>query len=210
MKLIFLGAPGAGKGTQAAILSKRLGIPSISTGNILRHAQDNGELAGLIDQEALAEGELVSDEIIIKILAKRLAQSDCAAGYILDGAPRTITQAEAMEEAGIHFDAVISLEVPDEVITSRMSGRRVCGKCGLSYHVQSNPPKVEGKCDKCGAQLSIREDDAPETVKHRLAVYHEETEPLKTYYTKKGILKTIPSQPSIEETTVLVERALGL
>jgi adenylate kinase len=210
MKLILLGAPGAGKGTQADILSQRLHIPTISTGNILRAAVKNGTPVGLKAKEYMDAGKLVPDEVIIGIVAERLAQSDCADGYILDGVPRTIAQAEALEEKGITFDTVLSIEISDQEIIDRMGGRRACTACGATYHVVSAPPKVEGKCDKCGADLVLRDDDKPETVKNRLAVYHTETEPLKDFYAQRGNLKAVDNQPTIEATTQVVLRALGI
>jgi adenylate kinase len=210
MKLILLGAPGAGKGTQADILSRRLNIPTISTGNILRAAVKNGTPVGLKAKEYMDAGKLVPDEVIIGIVAERLAQSDCANGYILDGVPRTIAQAEALEAKGITFDTVLSIEISDQEIVERMGGRRACTACGATYHVVSAPPKVEGKCDKCGADLVLRDDDKPETVKNRLAVYHTETEPLKDFYAQRGNLKAVDNQPTIEATTQVVLQALGI
>ncbi|MGM9606638.1 MAG: adenylate kinase [Oscillospiraceae bacterium] len=210
MKLILLGAPGAGKGTQADILSQRLNIPTISTGNILRAAVKNGTPVGLKAKEYMDAGKLVPDEVIIGIVAERLAETDCANGYILDGVPRTIAQAEALEEKGITFDTVLSLEISDEEIIERMGGRRACTACGATYHVVSAPPKTEGKCDKCGADLVLRDDDKPETVKNRLTVYHTETEPLKDFYAKRGNLKSVDNQPTIEATTKAVLEVLGI
>ena len=210
MKLILLGAPGAGKGTQADIISQRLNIPTISTGNMLRAAVKNGTPVGLKAKEYMDAGKLVPDEVIIGIVAERLAEPDCANGYILDGVPRTIAQAEALEAAGIHFDVVLSIEISDETIIDRMSGRRACTACGATYHVVSAPSKVEGKCDKCGTDLVLRDDDKPETVKNRLTVYHTETEPLKDFYAKRGNLKSVDNQPTIEATTEVVFAALGI
>ena len=210
MKIIMLGAPGAGKGTQAEIISKKLGIPTISTGNILRAAVKNGTPVGLKAKEYMDAGKLVPDEVIIGIVAERLAEADCANGYILDGVPRTIAQAEALEQAGIVFDNVISIEISDETIIDRMSGRRACVACGATFHVVSAPSKVEGVCDKCGAPLILRDDDKPETVQNRLAVYHKETEPLKDFYQARGVLKSVDNQPTIEATTKVVEAALGI
>ena len=210
MKLILLGAPGAGKGTQAEILSKKLGIPTISTGNILRAAVKNETPIGLKAKSYMDAGKLVPDEVIIGIIVERLAEPDCQNGYILDGVPRTIAQAEAMEQAGITFDKVISLEVSDEEIEQRMTGRRTCLACGATYHVVANPPKQEGVCDQCGGELTQRKDDKPETVKARLATYHQETEPLKGYYEGKGILSPVANQPTIEATTQVIMEALGL
>ena len=210
MKLILLGAPGAGKGTQADLISKHLGIPTISTGNILRAAVKDGTPVGLKAKAYMDAGKLVPDEVIIGIIAERLAQPDCQEGYILDGVPRTIAQAEALEANGIHFDAVISLEVSDEAIEQRMTGRRTCTHCGASYHVEANPPKVEGVCDNCGSALVQREDDKLETVHHRLEVYHAETEPLLDYYAHRGNLKTVPNVGSIEAVNEMVMKVLGL
>ena len=209
MNLIMLGAPGAGKGTQAAILNQKLGIPTISTGNILRAAVKDGTPIGLKAKEYMDHGHLVPDEVIIGIINERLQAEDCKKGYILDGVPRTIAQAEALDKAGIVFDAVINLEIADEEILQRMSGRRVCEKCGASYHVVAIPPKVEGVCDACGGALVQRADDAPKTVASRLEVYHRETEPLKEYYAKKGNLKEIFNQATVEGTTQKILEALG-
>ena len=209
MNLIMLGAPGAGKGTQAAILNQKLGIPTISTGNILRAAVKDGTPIGLKAKEYMDHGHLVPDEVIIGIINERLQADDCKKGYILDGVPRTIAQAEALDKAGIVFDAVINLEISDEEILQRMSGRRVCEKCGASYHVVAIPPKVEGVCDVCGGALVQRADDAPKTVASRLEVYHRETEPLKEYYAQKGNLKEIFNQPTVEGTTQKILEALG-
>ena len=209
MKMILLGAPGAGKGTQAERLCKVLDIPTVSTGNILRAAVKNGTPTGLKAKAFMDAGKLVPDEVIIGIITERLAEDDCKNGYILDGVPRTIAQAEAMEKAGINFDAVVSIEVADQVIMERMSGRRVCESCGASYHLVAVPPKVAGVCDSCGGKLVQRKDDAPETVKDRLAVYHKETEPLKDFYAQRGLLKSVENQPSVEATTAAILKALG-
>ena len=209
MKLILLGAPGAGKGTQADILCKELDIPTISTGNILRAAIKNGTPTGMKAKAYMDAGKLVPDDVIIGIITERVAEEDCANGYILDGVPRTIAQAEAMEKAGIVFDAVVSIEISDETIMERMSGRRVCESCGASYHLVAVPPKVEGVCDKCGGKLVQRKDDAPETVKARLEVYHKETEPLKAFYAQRGLLKSVENQPSVAETSQAILHALG-
>ena len=209
MKLILLGAPGAGKGTQAEILSREWNIPTISTGNILRAAIKNGTPVGLQAKAYIEAGQLVPDEVIIGIIVERLAQPDCAKGYILDGVPRTIPQAEAMEAKGIDVDWALSIEVEDEVIIERMSGRRTCRNCSQTFHIVSNPPKVEGVCDFCGGELGIRKDDAPETVRERLAVYHRETEPLKAFYAERGKLKTVENRPGIEATTAAIREALG-
>ena len=209
MKLILLGAPGAGKGTQAEIISKKLNIPTISTGNILRAAVKNGTPTGLKAKEYMDAGKLVPDEVIIGIINERLQEADCANGYILDGVPRTIAQAESLEKAGIRFDDVVSIEIPDEEIMERMSGRRVCEHCGASYHLVAVPPKVPGVCDSCGGKLVQRKDDAPETVKSRLAVYHKETEPLKDFYAKRGKLETVIGQEEVSETSKLTLKAVG-
>ena len=208
MKLILLGAPGAGKGTQAEVLSKRWNIPTISTGNILRAAIKNGTSVGLQAKAYMDAGQLVPDDVIMGILKERVAEADCADGYILDGVPRTIPQAQAMEESGIDVDVALSIEVEDEVIVERMAGRRLCGKCGASYHTKNHPPKHEGVCDVCGGDLVTRADDAPETVRKRLAVYHSETEPLKAFYAKRGKLRSVDNQPTIEATTAAVLRVL--
>ena len=210
MKLILLGAPGAGKGTQAEIFSKKLNIPTISTGNILRAAMKNGTPVGLKAIEYVESGKLVPDEVVIGIVQERLAEPDCANGYILDGMPRTIPQAEALEKCGIDIDCALSIEVSDDVIIDRMTGRRICGNCGASFHTRSHPPKQEGVCDLCGGELTVRKDDAPETVKARLVTYHEETEPLKEFYAKRGKLNMVDNQPTIEATTAVVVKALGL
>ena len=209
MKLILLGAPGAGKGTQADILCKELDIPTISTGNILRAAIKNGTPTGMKAKAYMDEGKLVPDEVIIGIITERVAEEDCKNGYILDGVPRTIAQAEALEKAGIVFDDVVSIEISDEVIMERMSGRRVCEACGASYHLVAVPPKQEGICDKCGGKLIQRHDDEPETVKARLEVYHKETEPLKAFYAQRGLLKSVENQATVAETSQVILRALG-
>ena len=210
MKLILLGAPGAGKGTQAEIISKKLSIPTISTGNILRAAVKNGTPVGLKAKAFMESGSLVPDEVIIGIMKERLAEPDCAGGYILDGMPRTLPQAEALEKEGIDVDVALSIEISDAEIEERMTGRRTCLACGATYHVKNAPPKVEGVCDSCGEKLTVRKDDQPETVKNRLAVYHRETEPLKGFYEARGKLKTVDNQPSIELTTAAIFAALGI
>ena len=210
MRLILLGAPGAGKGTQAEILSRELGIPTISTGNILRAAIREGTAVGLKAKALIDAGKLVDDETIMGIVSERLAKDDCAKGYILDGVPRTIPQAEAMEAMGIEIDAALSIEIADETIVERMSGRRTCKDCSTTFHVVNNPPKVEGVCDNCGGELTIRKDDAPETVKNRLTTYHRETEPLKAFYAERGKLREVQNQPSIEATTAAIRDCLGI
>ena len=209
MKLILLGAPGAGKGTQAEILCEKLGIPTISTGNILRAAIKEGTPTGLKAKAFMDAGQLVPDEVIIGIINERVAKEDCANGYILDGVPRTIGQAEAMEQAGIKFDNVVSIEIADETIVDRMSGRRVCESCGASYHVVAVPPKTAGVCDKCGGKLIQRKDDEPETVKARLEVYHKETEPLKAFYAERGLLRSVDNQSSVEAVSEAILSVLG-
>ena len=208
MKIIFLGAPGAGKGTQAEIIAERLGIPTISTGAIIRESLKAGTEMGLKAKKFIEAGELVPDEVVIGIIKERLAKSDCQNGFILDGFPRTVPQAEALENMGISLDKVVSIEVPDEVIVERMSGRRVCAKCGASYHVVFNPSKDGVNCDKCKEELTIRKDDAPEVVLSRLEVYHSTTEPLKEFYAKFGSLKLVDGVGSVEEISNRTIRAL--
>ena len=210
MKLILLGAPGAGKGTQAEILCKKLGIPSISTGNILRAAIKDGTPTGVQAKSYIDAGKLVPDEVIIGIVNERLSQDDCAKGYILDGVPRTIAQAEALEKAGIQFDAVVSIEISEDEILRRMSGRRVCEACGSSYNVEAVPPRVEGVCDNCGGKLIQRKDDTPETVRERLKVYHTETEPLVGFYAQRGLLRSVAVNGTKEETAQAILAALGM
>ena len=210
MKMILLGAPGAGKGTQAERLCKVLNIPTISTGNILRAAVKNGTPTGKQAEAYMKAGKLVPDEVIIGVISERLAEADCQKGFILDGVPRTIPQAEALEKAGITFDAVVSLEISDDEIVDRMGGRRVCASCGAPYHVKNLPPKVEGVCDACGGKLEARADDKPEVVRDRLKVYHKETAPLKDFYAERNLLKTVDNQPTVAETTAAILKALGL
>ena len=210
MKLILLGAPGAGKGTQAEILCKKLVIPTISTGNIVRAAIKDATPTGMQAKSYIDAGKLVPDEVIIGIVHERLAQDDCKGGYILDGVPRTIAQAEALEKAGIGFDAVVSLEISEEEILRRMSGRRVCEACGSSYNVVAIPPRVEGICDNCGGKLIQRKDDTPETVRERLKVYHTETEPLVDFYAARGLLRPVGSADTKEGTTQAILAALGI
>lgn len=208
MKLILLGAPGAGKGTQAELLRKELSIPTISTGNILRAAIKNGTPIGLKARAFMDAGKLVPDEVIIGIITERLAEADCANGYILDGVPRTIAQAEALEAAGITFDHVLSIEIADETIVRRMEGRRVCEHCGASYHLVAAAPKTPGICDICGGKLVRRRDDTPETVLSRLEVYHRETEPLKEFYAGRGLLRAVEDRPTVAATAEAVLEAL--
>lgn len=208
MKLILLGAPGAGKGTQAEVICKALNIPAISTGNIIREALAQGTEMGLKAKSFMDAGQLVPDDVVIGIIKERLAKDDCANGFILDGFPRTIPQAEALDAMGVIIDKVIDIEVPDEKIAARMSGRRVCKDCGSSYHLEYKAPKAEGVCDACDGELIQRKDDAPKTVLDRLAVYHKQTEPLKDYYSKKGILRIVEGQEEIADTSALTLKAL--
>ena len=208
MKLILLGAPGAGKGTQAEILCDKLNIPTISTGNILRAAVKDGTPMGLEAKKFMDAGALVPDDVIVGIVKERLAAPDCANGFILDGMPRTIAQGEALEKMGVEIDKVLNIIVEDEAIMNRMAGRRVCAKCGASYHVKNKPSKVEGVCDRCGGELVIRKDDQPETVRERLVTYHEQTEPLVEFYRQRGKLVDIHDQGSIEETNAYILKML--
>lgn len=208
MNLIFLGAPGAGKGTQAENVSKKLNIPTISTGNIIREALKSGTEMGLKAKSFIEAGQLVPDEVVIGIIKDRLNEDDCKNGFILDGFPRTIPQAEALDAMGIVIDKVIDIEVSDETIAARMSGRRVCLTCGATYHLDYLKPAKEGICDKCGEELVQRKDDAPEVVLDRLRVYHEQTEPLKEYYAKTGKVRVVEGQEKVEDTTALTFKAL--
>lgn len=210
MKLILLGAPGAGKGTQAELLSEKLSIPAISTGNMLREAMKNQTELGKQVKQIMDEGSLVPDDVIMSIIEERVSQSDCKNGFILDGVPRTLSQAEAMEARGIHIDHVVSLEVDDAEIAGRMSGRRVCTKCGASYHIVNNPTKTEGICDQCGSEVKIRKDDEPATVQHRLDVYHASTEVLKSYYQQRGMLRLVYGNQPIQDTYRDILKALGV
>lgn len=209
MKLILLGAPGAGKGTQAEILCREFSIPTISTGNILREAVKKETPTGLKAKSFMDAGKLVPDDVIIGVISERLAEPDCSGGYILDGVPRTIAQAEALEKNGIYFDHVVSIEISDQEIEERMAGRRVCESCGASYHVVAIPPKQEGVCDKCGGKLIRRHDDEPEVVEKRLGVYHQETEPLKDFYKSRGVLEYVENQPTVAATSQAILHALG-
>lgn len=209
MNLILLGAPGAGKGTQAEVISDALGIPQISTGNILREAVKNGTEYGLKAKAAMDSGSLVSDDVVIGILKDRIAEDDCKNGFILDGFPRTVPQAEALENMGVNIDKVVEIYVPDETIQQRLSGRRVCESCGASYHTQFKASKEEGKCDKCGGNTVQRKDDHPDTVIERLKVYHEQTAPLKDFYSKRGKLETVIGQDEVAETSKLTLKAVG-
>ena len=209
MNLILLGAPGAGKGTQAEMLIEQLSIPSISTGNMLREAMANGSELGKQVKACMDSGSLVSDDVILSIVAERVAQPDCKNGFILDGVPRTLAQAEALDARGVRIDHVVSIEIDDAVIEGRMTGRRVCTKCGASYHITAHPPKEDGICDHCGSEVVIRKDDAPETVRHRLEVYHESTEVLKDYYAKQNKLVLVNGNQPIEDANRDILRALG-
>ena len=209
MNLILLGAPGAGKGTQAELLMEKLHIPGISTGNMLREAMKNGTPVGEKAKYYMDNGLLVPDDVIMDIVAERVVQPDCKNGFILDGVPRTLAQAEALEARNVRIDHVISIEIDDSVIAGRMTGRRVCSKCGASYHVTANPPKTEGICDLCQGQLVTRKDDAPETVNHRLEVYHALTEVLKDFYSQRGKLRLVEGNQSIEGANRDILKAIG-
>lgn len=210
MKIILLGAPGAGKGTQAEQISKKLNVPSISTGFIIRQAIADKTEIGVMAKDLIDKGQLLPDDVVIKLLLERIKSDDCKNGYILDGFPRTIAQAEALEELGISIDKVIDLELADDVIIERLSGRRECSECGRTYHITNNKPSVEGKCDSCGGALVHRKDDKPETIKNRLAVYHKQTEPLKAFYKERGLLLPIDGQGEVADTTNKVFEAMGV
>ena len=208
LKLIFLGAPGAGKGTQSDIVAEKYGIPTISTGNMIREAIKNNTEMGIAAKSYTEKGALVPDEVVIGIIGERLAKDDCKNGFILDGFPRTVPQAEALDNMGVEINCVVSIEVSDDKIVERMSGRRSCPKCGATYHVLYNPSKAGDNCDKCGDALTIRKDDAPEVVLDRLNVYHTQTEPLKDFYGKKGVLVLVEGQEKVEDTTALTLKAI--
>ena len=208
MNLILLGAPGAGKGTQAEVICDKLGVPTISTGNIIREALSKGTEMGIKAKSFIDAGQLVPDEVVISIIKERLAKDDCKNGFILDGFPRTIPQAEALDAMGVVIDKVIDIEVPDDKIVQRLSGRRVCADCGASYHLEYKKPEKEGICNVCGGKLVQRKDDHPDTVLDRLKVYHEQTEPLKDYYSKAGLLKVVEGQEEVAATTALTLKAL--
>lgn len=208
MKLILLGAPGAGKGTQAEVICNHLNIPAISTGNIIREAIKNGSELGKAVKGYIDEGHLVPDEVVIELVKTRLAEDDCKNGFILDGFPRTVPQAEALDKMNVGIDKVIDIEVKDEAIVNRLSGRRVCENCGASYHIGYNPTKVEGACDKCGGKTVLRKDDEPQTVLERLDVYHKQTEPLKEYYSKQNKLYTVYGQEDVKDTSALTLKTL--
>ena len=209
MNLILLGAPGAGKGTQAELLMQHLGIPSISTGNMLREAMANGSELGKQVKQCMDEGKLVSDDLVLSLVAERTAQDDCKNGFILDGVPRTLSQAEALDAKGVRIDHVISIEIDDAVIEGRMTGRRVCTKCGATYQISVNPTKTPGICDHCGSEVVIRKDDAAETVRNRLKIYHESTEILKSYYASKNKLRLVEGNQPIQDAYRDILRALG-
>ena len=210
MNIILLGAPGAGKGTQGELISEKLQIPTISTGNMLREAIANGSDLGKQVKQYMDNGALVPDSVIMDLMAQRVTESDCANGFILDGVPRTLAQAEAIDAKGVRIDHVVSLEVDDRVIAQRMSGRRVCTKCGATYHIVNNPTKTEGICDLCGEAVAIRKDDQPETVQHRLEVYHASTEVLKDYYQGQGKLRLVQGDQSIELIFQDILKAIGV
>jgi len=210
MRLILLGPPGAGKGTQAEFLVKKLGVPQISTGDILRNAVKNGTPVGLKAKAYMDAGDLVPDDVIIDVVKERLTAQDCQNGYIFDGMPRTIKQAEALDKQGVAIDAVLSIEVPDEVIVKRLGGRRTCPGCGMIFHIVSKPPAKDGICDSCGAGLIIRKDDEADTILNRLRTYHKETAPLVAYYEAQGKLKSISGDCTIAEQTAQALEALGL
>lgn len=213
MKIIMLGAPGAGKGTQAKMIADKYGVPHISTGDIFRANIKNGTELGMEAKKYMDQGLLVPDELTVRILLDRVAQDDCKNGYVLDGFPRTIPQAEVLDseltKLGDHIDYAINVDVPDENIVKRMSGRRACLTCGATYHIEHVPPKKEGICDVCGSELVLRDDDKPETVKNRLNIYHEQTQPLIDFYTKKGVLKTVDGTVPMEEVFAAITAILG-
>ncbi|MGM9639265.1 MAG: adenylate kinase [Butyricicoccaceae bacterium] len=209
MRLILLGAPGAGKGTQADFITEKLGIPVVSTGNLLRSAIAHGTELGKKAASYMDNGSLVPDELVLDLVRERISQPDCQKGMIFDGFPRTLAQAEALDKV-MEVDMVLFLKVEDEAIVQRMSGRRTCPECQTTYHVVSHPPRVEGICDKCGAALGIRKDDRPDVVRQRLAVYHKQTEPIVKYYQQKGLLRVIDSEETVEGTSALVAQALGV
>lgn len=210
MNLVLMGPPGAGKGTQGELLAKKLGIDTISTGVMLRTAIKEQTEIGKQVEALINEGKLVPDDIMVKLVKERLEKPDCAKGFILDGFPRTTAQAEALTESGVKIDKVMSLEVDDDKIIERLSSRRECKECGAPYNAISNKPEVEGKCDKCGGELIQRADDNPDTIRNRLNVYHEQTEPIKEYYEKQGLLVTAKGEEELSDTTANVAKALGL
>lgn len=209
MKIILLGAPGAGKGTQAEKISKKFGIPTISTGFMIRNAIADGTEVGALAKDYIDKGLLVPDEVVIKLLLERISKEDCKNGFILDGFPRTVPQAEALIENNVEIDYVVDLCIADEIILNRLTGRRECSGCGKTYHIVDNKPVVDGICDVCGKELVCRKDDNPETINNRLAVYHSQTEPLEDFYTRKGLLKEVKCKDKVEETYAEVLKALG-
>jgi len=209
MKIILLGAPGAGKGTQAVVISEKVGVPAISTGNIIRAAIKTGTKTGLVAKEYVDAGKLVPDEVVIGIIKERLQEDDCKGGYILDGFPRNIGQTEALEKMGIEIDLAINIEVPDEVVEERLGGRKMCEKCNAGYHTVSKPSLKGDACELCGGQLIVRNDDKPEVIRARLQTYHAETAPLMRYYQEKGKLREVIGSEGIEETTASVMAVLG-
>ena len=210
LHLVMTGAPGTGKGTQASVLKRRYGICHLSTGEMLREEVKKGTEIGNQLKDHLAAGGFAPDELMIKMVSNRIEEPDCKKGFILDGFPRTIPQAKALDEMGVKIDVVLNIEVSDEDIVKRMSGRRTCPKCGSTYHIEFNPTKTEGVCDNCGTELTVRKDDHPDVVKSRLDVYHSETEPLKAFYEEKGILRTVVGQKELKDTTALTAKALGI
>ena len=210
MKLILLGAPGAGKGTQAEVICDKLGIPAVSTGNILREAMKNGTEMGRKAKSYIDSGALVPDDVIINIIKERLAQDDCKNGFILDGVPRTVAQAEALETMGVDIDKVVDIEVADETIVKRLSGRRVCSACGASYHTLYKPSANPDRCDRCNGQLIVRKDDEPATILERLRTYHEFTEPLVDFYKERGKLVVVEGQEEVADTSRLLFEKLGV
>lgn len=209
MRIILLGAPGAGKGTQAEFITAKLGVPAVSTGNLLRSAISEGTELGKKAAEYMNKGSLVPDELVIELVRERVKDPDCQKGMVFDGFPRTLAQAEALDRV-MDIDMVLFLDVSDDAIVERMSGRRTCPKCQATYHVVSHPPKKEGICDKCGTALGIRDDDRPEVVRQRIAVYHKQTEPIVNHYKNKGLLKVVKGQEKLEDTTALVAAAIGV
>ena len=210
MKLIIMGPPGGGKGTQAEILCEKLALPHVSTGAIIRNAIREKTQLGKVAEGYIENGQLVPDELVIDMVSHRLSEKDCENGYILDGFPRTLPQASAMDQIGIKLDAALNLVVLDDVIVKRLTGRRECKSCAAPYHIEFNPPKEQGVCDKCGGTLITRDDDVPETIRQRLDVYHQQTEPLIDFYNKKGILVNVKGRTTVEETTAAVLDALGV
>lgn len=210
MKLVLMGPPGAGKGTQGELLAKKLGVHTISTGVMLRTAMKNNTELGKLASQYINDGKLVPDEVMVSLVKERLSEADCKSGFILDGFPRTVKQAEALTASGVEIDKVLSLEVADEDIILRLTSRRECSECGTPYNISSNPPKREGTCDKCGGKLIQRADDNPETISNRLEIYHTQTEPIKEYYKQAGLLVTAKGEHELADTIRNVDRALGI